>query len=209
MVRILLADDHDIVRRGIRGLIETRDDWQVCGEATNGLDAVALAVSEAPDIAVIDYSMPGLNGIDVAKQIRPRLPKMQTLIFSEHDGDSLIRDALQAGARGFLLKSDADDHLLDAISALAASRPYFTQRVTQALASSYGDEPSAAVSLTPRELETVQLIAEGLSNKRVAWRLGVSVKTVETHRANAMRKLGTGSTAELVRYAVRNGLVKV
>jgi DNA-binding NarL/FixJ family response regulator len=207
MVRIMLADDHEIVRRGIRSLIEARGGWEICGEAANGFEAVELALKEKPDVAILDYFMPGQTGLDVTRQIRAKLPKTQALIFSEHDGETLIRDALQAGARGFLLKSDAEEQLLDAITALAAARPYFTARVSEALLASFTGEVEPPAALTPRERETVQLIAEGLSNKSIAWRLQVSVKTIETHRASAMRKLGTRSTAELVRYAVRTSLV--
>ncbi|QCI69516.1 response regulator transcription factor [Phreatobacter stygius] len=207
MIRILLADDHEIVRRGVRSLIETRGGWEICGEAANGVEAVELAVKEKPDVAVLDYFMPELNGLDATKQLLVKLPKLQALIFSEHDGETLIRDALQAGARGFLLKRDAEDQLLDAISTLALSRPYFTARVSEAMLSAFTGQSEPASKLTPRERETVQLIAEGLSNKRIAWQMQVSVKTIETHRATAMRKLGTRSVAELVRYAVRNKLV--
>ncbi|QCI69191.1 response regulator transcription factor [Phreatobacter stygius] len=208
MVRILLADDHEIVRRGLRSLIETRDGWDICGEAANGLQAVERAIETRPDVAILDYFMPELNGLDVARQILPVLPKLQVLIFSEHDGETLIRDALQAGARGFLLKSDAEDQLLNAISTLALARPYFTARVSEAMLSSLVGQGEPSVKLTPRERETVQYIAEGLSNKGIAWRLQVSVKTIETHRATAMRKLGMRSMAELVRYAVRTKLIE-
>ncbi|MGL4287869.1 MAG: response regulator [Phreatobacter sp.] len=208
MVRILLADDHDIVRRGVRNLIESRGGWEICGEAANGLQAVEMAEREKPDIAILDYFMPELNGLDVTRQILLKVPAVQALIFSEHDGEALIRDALQAGARGFLLKRDAEDQLLDAISTLALSRPYFTARVSEAMLSAFTGQVESAPQLTPRERETVHFIAEGLSNKRIAWQMQVSVKTIETHRATAMRKLGTRSMAELVRYAVRNKLVE-
>lgn len=208
MVRILLADDHDIVRRGVRNLIETRGGWEICGEAANGLQAVEMAEREKPDVAILDYFMPELNGLDVTRRILLKVPTVQALIFSEHDGEALIRDALQAGARGFLLKRDAEDQLLDAISTLALARPYFTARVSEAMLSAFTGQAEPAPQLTPRERETVHFIAEGLSNKRIAWQMQVSVKTIETHRATAMRKLGTRSMAELVRYAVRNKLVE-
>ncbi|MGL4286097.1 MAG: response regulator [Phreatobacter sp.] len=208
MARILLAEDHEIVRRGIRSLLESRGNWDICAEAADGLEAVRLMIQEKPDIAIIDYSLPGLNGLEVVKQIRKVLPRIQILMFTQHDSEDLMRDVLRAGVRSFLLKSEADEHLLKAVGALSMSRPYFTDRVSEAMLASFIGSPAATAHLTSRERETVQLIAEGASNKRIATELGVSVKTVETHRATAMRKLGAKSMADLIRYAVRNKLVE-
>ncbi|MBN8938110.1 MAG: response regulator transcription factor [Rhizobiales bacterium] len=208
MARVLLAEDHEIVRRGIRSLLESRGNWEICAEAADGLEAVRLAIQEKPDIAILDYSLPGLNGLEVVKQVRKALPRLQILMFTQHDSEDLMRDVLRAGVRSFLLKSEADEHLLQAVSALAMSRPYFTDRVSETMLASFIGGSASAVHLTSRERETVQLIAEGASNKRIAAQLGVSVKTVETHRATAMRKLGAKSMADLIRYAVRNKLVE-
>lgn len=208
MARVLLAEDHEIVRRGIRSLLESRGSWDICAEAADGLEAVRLAIQEKPDIAIIDYSLPGLNGLEVVKQVRKVLPRIQILMFTQHDSEDLMRDVLRAGVRSFLLKSEADEHLLQAVSALSMSRPYFTDRVSEAMLASFIGGPASVAHLTSRERETVQLIAEGASNKRIATQLGVSVKTVETHRATAMRKLGAKSMADLIRYAVRNKLVE-
>ncbi|QCI64992.1 response regulator [Phreatobacter stygius] len=208
MARVLLAEDHEIVRRGIRSLLESRGNFEICAEAADGLDAVRLAIQEKPDIAIIDYSLPRLNGLEVVKQVRKVLPRIQILMFTQHDSEDLMRDILRAGVRSFLLKSEADEHLIQAVSALAMSRPYFTTRVSETMLATFIGSTTPATQLTSRERETVQLIAEGASNKRIAAELGVSVKTVETHRSTAMRKLGAKSMADLVRYAVRNKLVE-
>lgn len=208
MARILLAEDHEIVRRGIRGLLESHGNWEICGEAADGAEAVRLALLERPDIAILDYFMPKLNGIEVAQQVRRLLPQIQILMFTQHDGEDLMRGILRAGIRSFLLKSEAEDHLVQAVSALALRQPYFTTRASEAMLASFVGNPIPAPGLTTRERLTVQRIAEGASNKRIAADLGVSVKTVETHRSAAMRKLGAKSMAELIRYAMRNKLVE-
>ncbi len=209
MTRILIADDHDVVRSGLRLILEGRDGWQVVAEASNGKDAVTQALAVQPDVAVLDFQLPLMTGIEATRQIRAQLPKTEILIFTMHDSDRLVADLLRAGARGYLLKSDAKDFLLTAVEALAAHKPFFTPKVSEILLDSYltkgefGEE-----TLTPRERGVVQLIAEGQSNKEVARRLDISIKTVETHRASAMRKLNVTSTAGLVRYAIRNKLVE-
>ncbi|HEU4518525.1 MAG TPA: response regulator transcription factor [Microvirga sp.] len=211
MTRILIADDHEVVRRGVRAILEARPDWEVVAEAADGNQAVELAAATRPDVAVLDFSLPLLNGLEVTRRIRQTLPKTQVLIFTMHDNEDLIRGALQAGARGYLLKSDADGQLVSAVEALTQQRPFFSWRVSEALLESFLDRrPGAAGTspLTPREREIVQLIAEGKSNKEVGKHLNVSIKTVETHRAAAMRKVGASSTADLVRYAVRNHLIE-
>ena len=209
VVRILLADDHVIVRRGLRALLETQPDLVVCAEAGDGRDAVDLATQHKPDIAVLDVSLPILNGIEATRQIRRTSPTTEILVFTMHDSDELISEVLHAGARGYLLKSEADDEIINAIKTLARHRPFFSSQVSEALLDKFNSAaPSQANRLTTREREIVQLIAEGNSNKKIAMLLDISVKTVETHRSAAMRKLTIRSTAELVRYAVRNKLIQ-
>jgi DNA-binding NarL/FixJ family response regulator len=207
MTRILLADDHDVVRSGLRSILEAR--WQVVAEAADGREAVRRAIELKPDVAVLDYSLPLINGVEATRQIRARVPSVEVLIFTMHDSESLIHDLLEAGARGYLLKSDAKDLLVNAIESLAAHRPFFTARVSETLLESYLARSSPVETvLTARERSVVQLIAEGHSNKQIANILNISVKTVETHRAAAMRKLNISSAAGLVRYAVRNKIVE-
>ena len=205
MTRILIADDHEVVRSGLRSILETHPDWEVVAEAADGKEAIVKAVETKPDVAVVDYSLPLINGIEVTRQIRRRLPGTEILIFTMHDSEALIDELLRAGARGFLLKSDAKRHLLEAIGTLAAHKSFFTYRVSETLLKSFLLKSSGSQSiLTPREREIVQLIAEGHSNKQIAGILNLSLKTVETHRAAVMRKLNLSSSAALVRYAVRN-----
>lgn len=209
MTRILIADDHEVVRSGLRNILETQPGWEVVAEAVDGKEAIVKAVETKPDVAVVDYSLPLINGIEVTRQIRRRLPKTEVLIFTMHDSEALIDELLRAGARGFLLKSDAKRHLLEAIETLAAHKSFFTYRVSETLLKSFLLKSSRSPSiLTPREREIVQLIAEGHSNKQIASILNLSLKTVETHRAATMRKLNLSSSAALVRYAVRNRFVE-
>jgi DNA-binding NarL/FixJ family response regulator len=205
MTRILIADDHEVVRSGLRSILETHPDWEVVAEAADGKEAIVKAVETKPDVAVVDYSLPLVNGIEVTRQIRRRLPSTEILIFTMHDNEALIDELLSAGARGFLLKSDAARHLLEAVETLASHKSFFTSKVSETLLKSFLLRPSRSQSiLTPRERQIVQLIAEGNSNKLIASILSLSIKTVETHRAAVMRKLNLSSAAELVRYAVRN-----
>jgi DNA-binding NarL/FixJ family response regulator len=207
MTRILIADDHDVVRSGLRSILEPR--WEVAAEASDGKEAIRKAIELKPDVAILDYSLPLINGVEATRQIRARVPTVEVLIFTMHDSESLIHDLLEAGARGYLLKSDAKCFLVNAVESLAAHRPFFTAKVSEALLDSYLTRSTPAESvLTPRERSVVQLIAEGHSNKQVANVLNISVKTVETHRAAAMRKLNVSSAAGLVRYAVRNRIVE-
>jgi DNA-binding NarL/FixJ family response regulator len=215
MIRILLADDHEIVRRGLRQLLEAREDWTVCGEAANGREAVALALELTPDVAVFDVAMPELNGIEATHRLRQELPDTEVLVYSMHDAEHLVHGALAAGARGYVLKSDAAEHLVAAIEALSQRRPFLSSAVTQPVIDTYlrveerTDETMPLTTrLTTREREIVQLLAEGRGYKEVAAALSISPKTVESHRTVIMRKLGFHSFAELVRYAVRNGLVQ-
>ena len=210
MTRILIADDHEVVRSGLRAILEAHNGWEVVAEAENGKDAIAKAVESQPDVAIIDYSLPVMNGIEATRQIHARLPKAEILIFTMHDSDVLVGELLEAGARAYLLKSDAKQYLIAAVEALAEHKPFFTGRISQqlldAFLATHQGKPEAALS--PRERVIVQLIAEGHSNREMSEILNLSVKTVETHRAAAMRKLNLRSTAALVRYAVRNRLVE-
>jgi DNA-binding NarL/FixJ family response regulator len=204
---ILVADDHEVVRSGLRALLNEREDWQVVAEAADGKAAVARAVATAPDVAIVDYSLPLLNGIEVTRLIRQRSKGTEVIIFTMHDNHNLMRDLLQAGALGYLLKSDAKQLLLTAVDTVAAHKPFFTGMVSETLRQSFLTKGEVN-SLSARERTVVRLIAEGHNNKRIARILDLSLKTVETHRAAAHRKLGLKSTANLVRYAVRNHLVE-
>ncbi len=210
MLRVLIADDHEIVRRGIRDIIEAHPGWEVCGEAANGQDVLAMAVAEHPNVAVLDVSLPGLNGIAVTRQLRHSSPETEVLLFTMHDDDETVSGGLAAGARGYLLKTEGDDQLVNAISALGAHRPYFSAIVSELLldAAVHERKKSRLESFTVRELEVAQLIAEGESNKKIARRLGISVKTVESHRAAAMRKAGVRTAAEFVRFAIKHNLIQ-
>jgi DNA-binding NarL/FixJ family response regulator len=210
VTRILIADDHEVVRSGLRFILEGHPGWEVVAEAADGKEAVDKAVDSKPDVAIIDYSLPLMNGIEATRQIRTRVPKTEVLIFTMHDSDALLGEVLHAGARAFLLKSEAQNHLIAAVEALSAHKPFFTGRLSEKLLdtflSAHGHD--SAPVLSPRERMVVQLIAEGHSNKEMSAILHLSVKTVETHRASAMRKLAVTSTAGLVRYAIRNRLVE-
>jgi DNA-binding NarL/FixJ family response regulator len=209
MIRIMIADDHDVVRSGLRQILEDQPNWEVVAEASDGKDAILKAIQAKPDVAVLDYSLPLVNGLEVTRQIRARLPRTEVLIFTMHDNETLIQELLKAGARGYLLKSDARRHLIGAIESLALHRPFFTAKVSEALLDSYLTKPSReGSSLTNRERSVVQLIAEGHTNKQIAHILEISLKTVETHRASVMRKLNLSSSAGLVRYAIRNKIVE-
>jgi DNA-binding NarL/FixJ family response regulator len=209
VVRVLIADDHVVVRRGLRALLETRADFSVCAEAGDGREAVDLAIEHKPDIAVLDISLPTLNGIEATRQIRRNSPLTEVLVFTMHDSDELISEVLHAGARGYLLKSEADEQILEAVGMLARHRPYFSSHVSETMLDKFNSKTKGhSTGLTGREREVVQLIAEGNSNKKIARFLEISVKTVETHRSASMRKLSLRSTAELVRYAVRNKLIQ-
>jgi DNA-binding NarL/FixJ family response regulator len=213
-LRILIADDHEVARRGIRSLVETHLEWEVCGEARDGREAVECAAQTKPDVALLDIGMPGLNGLDAARQIVAICPGVRVLILTMHDSDQVVREVLAVGARGFLLKSDAGRDLIAAVEALHHQRTFFTRKVAQMVLDGYlhpqnGSEGPRRHILTPREREVIQLVAEGKSTKEVAVTLNLSVKTAETHRTNLMRKLDLHSVADLTRYAVRNNIVQV
>lgn len=207
-MRILIADDHDVVRSGVRAILETQSGWEIVGEAENGRAAIDIAMATHPDVVVLDYGLPQLNGIEVTRQIRARVPGAEVLIFTMHDTATLVREVLEAGAIGYLLKSDARKFLIAAVECLAAHRPFFTGKVSEALLATYLSAGEGSSSLlTTREKSVVQLIAEGMTNKDIAEVLSISLKTVETHRATAMRKMGVESTATLIRYAIRNKII--
>jgi DNA-binding NarL/FixJ family response regulator len=212
MVRILLADDHAVIRHGLRHLLEQRSGWTVCGEATSGREAVEMVGHLQPDVAVVDVAMPDLNGLEATRQIRRASPGTEVLIFTMHESERLVREVLAAGAKGYMLKSDAARSITAAVEALSEHRTFFNQKITATIVDGFlrsaASETPAAMGepLTPREREIVQLLAEGLSNKEVARRLDIGVKTVETHRATVMRKIEARSVADIVRYAMRNNL---
>jgi DNA-binding NarL/FixJ family response regulator len=209
--QILIADDHEVVRSGLRAIIETRADWVVGAEAIDGKEAVELTLKMKPDVAILDYSMPVMNGLEVSRRIKLHHLPTEVLILTMHEREEILTEALLAGVRGFLLKSDARSHLVAAIEALLDHRPYFTSILLEKLLHEYqaNKKDKSEVLLSSREQSVVQLIAEGHTNKSVGAVLNLSVKTVETHRASAMRKLNISSTAELVRYAIRTKLIEL
>jgi len=203
----LLADDHNVVRKGLRGILEEYDDLQVCGEASNGRETVELALELKPDIVVLDLTMPELNGIEATRLIKKSLPESEILIFTMHEAEEMILSAFEAGARGFVLKSDDELELVEAIKVISRHKPFFTTAASEALLDNLLKPSLRDSVLTDREREVVQLLAEGKANKEVAIALNISVKTAETHRATIMRKLEIDSIADLVRYAIRNHLI--
>lgn len=211
--RILLADDHEVVRHGLRSLLEAKPDWEICGEATTGREAIEQVNRLEPDLVVMDIAMPEMNGLEATRQILKGHPQTEVLILTMHDSEQLVREVLDAGARGYVLKSDAGRDLVAAVDSLGQHRPFFTTRVSEIVLEGYlkkqGTKISEGlVSLTPRERQIVQLLAEGKSNKEVAVVLKISVKTAETHRSRIMAKLSLHSISELVRYAIRNRIVE-
>ena len=214
--RILVADDHEVVRKGLVALLQQQPNWEVCGEAADGREAVEKTRELKPDVVILDIGMPSLNGLEATRQILKLNAQAKVLILTLHDSDQVVRDVLNAGARGFLLKSDAARDLVAAVEALRRDKTYFTSKVAAMVLEGYlrnGTGPAPATigrnRLTPREREIVQLLAEGKSTKEVAVVLGLSVKTAETHRSNIMRKLQLHSVSDLVLYAVRNNIVHV
>jgi DNA-binding NarL/FixJ family response regulator len=213
-LRILIADDHDLIRRGLKTLLEAQPGWKVCAEASKGPEAVNKTEELRPDVVVIDVCMPELNGIEATRQIRKVSPRTEVLVLSVHHSERLIQEVLDAGARGFIVKSDSDSDLVRAIRALENHKPFFTSCATEILLGRYGSEGATPSTqeileerLTSREREVVQLLAEGRTSKQIATLLNISAKTAETHRANIMRKLQFHSVGEIVRYAVRNQII--
>ncbi len=214
--RIFIADDHEVVRKGLCALLQAEAGWEICGEASDGRTAMEKIRELKPDVSILDIGMPELNGLEATRQILKEDPRAKILILTLHDSDQVVREVLNAGARGFLLKSDAARDLVVAVEALRRDKTYFTSKVAAMVLEGYlkGGTHSVPVAvgrdrLTPREREVVQLLAEGKSTKEVAVSLGLSVKTAETHRSNIMRKLQLHSVSDLVMYAVRNNIVHV
>lgn len=206
-LRILVADDHEIVRRGLRGLLEAEPGWSVV-EAPNGREAVEQACSGAIDLAVLDITMPETNGLDACREIRRLAPDVEVLFLSMHQSETVIRDVLDAGASGYVLKSDAGEDLVAAVRSLQQGTPFFSSRATRLMMNGYrsAGPPGPRTPLTTRERQVMALLAEARSNKEVAALLGISIKTTEAHRANLMRKLGVHSISEFMRYALTGGV---
>lgn len=214
-LRILIADDHDLMRRGIKEMLQSRAGWEICGEARNGREAASVAGKLKPDVAILDISMPDLNGLEAARRIRKESPNTEILILSLHHSDQLIREIIDAGIKGYILKTDSDRDLMTAVETLANHKPFLTSCAAELMLTNFTNggvrtKPDQPLRdrLTSREREVVQLLAEGKSSKEVASLLFISIKTAETHRANIMRKLEMHTVSELVRYAVRNQIVE-
>jgi len=210
MLNVLIADDHDMVRKGVRNVIEDHPGWQVCAEASDGQQAFDLCLSEKPDIAILDVSLPTLNGVALTRLLQKECPQVRVLLFTMHDDDETVSSALAAGARGYVLKTDSSSNLEVAISALHANRLYFSSPVSELLLYAALNERkrSRLESFTTRELEVGQLIAEGKVNKEIARQLKISIKTVESHRAAAMRKANVRTAAAFVRFAIKHKLIQ-
>ena len=213
-LRILLADDHKVVRQGTRALLSTVPEWEIVGEADNGRDAVSLTSELKPDIVILDIGMPELNGLDATRQIKKKLPDTEVLIFTGQETEELVHDVFDSGARSYIMKTDAADHLIDALKALSEHKHFFTSRISEIVFARYIQGKKTVEGapeksrITDREREIVQLLAEGKSSKEIATILGISVRTVETHRAAIMKKLALKSFSELIRYAVRNKIIE-
>jgi len=212
-LRIIVVDDHAVVRRGVRALLESHDGWQVVAEAATGREALDAINRYHPDIVVMDLSLPELNGLEATRQIAQAAPQTEIVVLTMHHSEELARQVLKAGARGYILKSDADQNLITAVDALRQHKPFLTSKVTEFMLDDFlrtdqGLEQQSKEAITPREREIIQLLAEGRSNKETASHLGISVKTIEAHRANIMRKLHLRSLSDLVRYAIRNNITQ-
>jgi DNA-binding NarL/FixJ family response regulator len=207
-MRILIADDHGIVRSGLKLLLDRQSDMEVVAEAEDGVDALEKAVSEKPDVAILDVAMPRMTGLQATHEIKKQTPETQVLILSMHDDERYLFEALRAGAAGYVLKRAADQDLLDAVRSAARGEPFLTPAAQQTLIRDFLERGEQSSELTPREQEIVKLIAEAHTNKEIAEILHLSEKTVESHRANVLQKLGMRDRVELVRYAIRHGLVE-
>jgi DNA-binding NarL/FixJ family response regulator len=213
-LRILVADDHDVVRQGLRSLLESRAGWEVCGEASNGREAVEMSVQLKPEIVIMDIAMPTMTGLEATRQILKANPKTQVIVLTMHESEELLREVLDAGARGYVLKTDKGRELISAVDAVCNHNTFFTSRVAEMVLHGYLETSNGALkpmnraqSLTPREKEVLHLVADGKSNKEVAAGLSISVKTAEAHRINIMRKLNAQSVVDLVKYAMRNNML--
>jgi len=215
MLQIMLADDHDVIRLGLRHVLKRQPDWKVCGEASNGREAVELAATLKPDVAIVDLNMPELNGLEATREILDKVPSTAVLIYTVEESEQVVHDALSAGAKGILLKSDLISLIVQAVETLAQGKPFFTSRVAETVLKGYlaqraaeDEARKADEALTPREGEVLQLLAEGKSNKEVASILDISTRTAEAHRADIMRKLKLKSLSDLIRYAIRNEIIQ-
>src|SRR5258707_3133136 len=216
-LRILIADDHEVVRRGLCTLLQSHEGWEICGEANDGREAVEKAKQVKPDVVILDVGMPNLNGLAAARQLIQQNPQQKVIVLTITDSDQVIREALDAGARGFVLKSDAARDLVSAVEALQRKRMFFTPRVNDLVLAGFLDkghaisrsEPPSLPTLTAREREITQLLAEGKSSKEVASLLNLSTKTVGTHRSNIMRKLSFQSIRHIVVYAIKNNIIQI
>jgi len=211
-IRILIADDHEVVRRGVRTVLEGQPGWVVCGDASTGRETVARALDLRPDVVVLDVSMPQLNGLEATRQIRRVVPA-KILVLTVHESDQVVTEALDAGADGYVLKTDAGRKLVEAIRALLRHQEFFTERVRAVATRSAGRRRGPRLRrgpgrLTPRQREVLQLLTEGKSNKEIGAALGMTTKTAETHRTQIMAKLNLHSMSALVRYAIRNGIIE-
>ncbi len=211
---ILIADDHDVVRRGMKSLLQAHPGWEVTAEAANGREAIELARKLKPNVAVLDVTMPEVGGLDATRQILKSVPRVEILILTMHDSEELVREVLNAGARGYVLKTDTGRDLVRAVEAVSEHKPFFTSKISEIVLDGFlkrdrepGPVKVRTSVLTSRELEVIHLLADGKSNKEVAVALGISTKTAEAHRINIMRKLSLHSIAEVVRYAIRNQLL--
>jgi DNA-binding NarL/FixJ family response regulator len=213
-LNILLADDHTLVTQGVRKILEEQPDWHVIAEAADGRDAVRLGTNLQPHVAVIDVSMPSLNGVEATAQLAAQAPGVKVLMLSMHSDEALVGRALRAGARGYLLKDSADADLVRAVAAVAAGESFFSPAIAQRILTDYvghvadGGATDRFERLSPREREVFQLVVEGHSNRQIAGLLGIRPATVETHRAHVLEKLEVHSTVELVRYAAQRGIIK-
>ncbi len=212
-LRILIVDDHEVVREGARALIESESEWEVCGIAANGREAIDRTRELRPDVIVLDVTMPKLNGLEAIREIKQAVPRGEIVVFSAHRSEEIVQQVFDAGAKSYIRKGDAGRYLLDAIRSLAVHKPFFTSEVSEILFAKFlrADAPRRQTptdqTLTSREREIVRLLADGNSNKEVATSLGISIRTAETHRATLMRKLSTDSLADVVRYAIRNHII--
>jgi len=213
-LRILVADDHELIRRGIRGLLRVRRNWKVTAEAANGQEAVAKARNLKPDVVILDIGMPDVDGLEATRQIRKAAPNTKILILTMHESNQMVRRVLEAGARGYVLKSDLASHLVKAVNGVSKGKVYLTPKVSEIVLDGFlnaGKESRRAqgsqVRPTPRETEIIRLLAEGKANKAIAAELGITVRTVETHRAKIMLKLDLHSLTQLVHYAIRHKIV--
>lgn len=215
MLRILVADDHEVVRRGVETILARRPEWSVIAEASTGRDAVRIAAETNPDLTIMDISMPELNGLDATQRLIEHAPDARVLIFTMHVSEVLWKRALEAGARGIVLKSDPASELIEAVQTVSQGRLYFTASISRPLIDTFRRmaDPSlppdpASGPLTSREREIVQLVCEGHTNKQISDELNISVRTVETHRANIMEKLNLKMLSDLIRWAIRNQLIE-